>query len=79
MDIAWEQNEITVKSALFHLQDKKSLAYTTVMTILTRLTEKKLLKRTKKGRNYIYSPAISKEKFLNSKISLINSCLKQFK
>lgn len=78
MEVAWKENEITVKSALFFLQEEKSLAYTTVMTILNRLTEKNLLSREKEGRNFIYRPLISRKEFLNQKISLIKSCLKQF-
>src|ERR1700735_3055846 len=35
----------------------KPLAYTTVMTVLTRLHTKGLLSRKKKGRQYLYSKA----------------------
>ena len=36
------------------------LAYTTVMTVLTRLFEKGLVTRTQKGRAFAYSPAQSR-------------------
>ena len=36
---------------------KKKLAYTTVMTILTRLYEKGFVKRHKESRQYLYSPS----------------------
>lgn len=36
--------------------DEDGLAYTTVMTVLARLTDKELLDRTKVGRGYEYSP-----------------------
>lgn len=40
------------------------LAYTTVMTILTRLWKKELVTRTQEGRAFAYSPAISEADFL---------------
>jgi len=35
----------------------RELAYTTVMTVLTRLHEKGLVRRQKEGRHYLYAPA----------------------
>jgi predicted transcriptional regulator len=35
------------------------LAYTTVMTVLTRLWEKRLVRRERRGRAYAYSPALT--------------------
>ena len=35
------------------------LAYTTIMTILTRLTQKGLVTRERRGRAYAYAPAVS--------------------
>jgi len=32
------------------------LAYTTVMTVMTRLTGKKVLSRSRSGRQYVYAP-----------------------
>jgi predicted transcriptional regulator len=40
----------------------KKLAYTTVMTILSRLYEKGLLKREKNGRQFLYSHATKVDK-----------------
>jgi len=36
-------------------------AYTTVMTIVTRLCDKGLLQRQRRGRGFVYRPALSKE------------------
>ena len=38
---------------------KPALAYTTIMTVMNRLFEKKILKREKKSKSYIYSIANS--------------------
>jgi predicted transcriptional regulator len=37
----------------------QDLAYTTVMTILTRLWQKGLVERERRGRAYLYRPAVS--------------------
>jgi predicted transcriptional regulator len=39
------------------------LAYTTVMTILTRLWQKGLVKRQRQGRAYAYAPVMSEAEF----------------
>ncbi|MQA17876.1 MAG: BlaI/MecI/CopY family transcriptional regulator [Pseudonocardiaceae bacterium] len=40
-----------------------SLAYTTVMTLLVRLTTKGLLTRRRRGRAYVYRPRISRSDY----------------
>lgn len=59
MDILWEHKEGTTRNVLEKLPDK--LAYTTVATILQRLSEKKLLKKQLTKNGYIYKPSISKD------------------
>lgn len=39
-------------------------AYTTVMTIMGRLYEKRLLRRRSQGKAYLYEPRISEDEFL---------------
>jgi predicted transcriptional regulator len=34
------------------------LAYTTVMTVMSRLAEKEILRRERQGRGYVYEPAV---------------------
>lgn len=45
------------------------LAYTTVMTELSRMAEKGLLKREKRGKAYFYSPQISKKSFVKNNLA----------
>lgn len=40
-----------------------ALAYTTVMTVLTRLHKKDLLNRSLQGRAYLYGPALSESDY----------------
>lgn len=47
------QEEMTVSDVMKHLGGGD--AYTTIMTVLSRLYEKGVLKRSKEGRSFIYS------------------------
>lgn len=66
MDILWEQKKCSARDILSLLKHEKKLAYTTVATILQRLYDKGLLKRTIDKTVHIYSPKISKEKYSKS-------------
>jgi len=75
MEIAWDRQSLTVKQALFHLGEKNRRAYTTVMTVLSRLADKKLLKRQKAGRTFVYRPAVDRESFLKKRVEAVADCL----
>lgn len=49
---------LSVRGVLERINQKRDqkLAYTTVMTIMTRLVEKDILRRHKEGRGYAYEP-----------------------
>lgn len=66
MTIVWEREEVSVQDVKDALEPKRPLAYTTVMTVMSRLADKGLLKRHKEGRAYIYRPAGSQEKVAGS-------------
>lgn len=48
------------------LQATREIAYTTVMTVMTRLTGRGLLRRAKEGRAYVYTPAVRREELAGS-------------
>ena len=75
MDLAWQKKDLTVKTALFHLDAEKDLAYTTVMTVLARLAEKGLLQKRKEGRGFVYEPAIDKSTFVKQRIAIVANCI----
>lgn len=77
MELAWELDEITVKQAQLYLQQDSNPAYTTVMTVLNRLAEKKLLRRVKDGRHFRYRPTESREEFLSRQFKVVTDCLKR--
>jgi predicted transcriptional regulator len=60
MDQLWRTGSSTVAEVLAALNDGAAtpLAYTTVMTILSRLFEKGFVSRTKDGRGFRYSAAV---------------------
>ena len=65
MEIVWQsQHPISVRDVTEILQKKRKIAYTTVMTIMGRLTEKGLLRCKTAEKAYIYQPSYSKDKFL---------------
>ena len=77
MEIAWAQDSLTVKQALFHLGETNQRAYTTVMTVLSRLAEKGFLTRERTGRSFVYRPNIDRESFLKSRVKTVADCIKK--
>ena len=51
----------TVREIVDDVGKRRDLAYTTVMTIMSRLHEKGLLARERDGKGYVYRPAFSRE------------------
>ncbi|MFA4831184.1 MAG: BlaI/MecI/CopY family transcriptional regulator [Patescibacteria group bacterium] len=80
MEIIWKQKEGTVRSILGQIQKKKKIAYTTIMTIMSRLYEKSLLRRRADASGaYRYFPRQTKEEFF-ARVSgdLITKMLKNY-
>ncbi len=66
MDVVWNQKKATVYSVVEELCHERKLAYTTVMTVMSRLASKGVLIREKKGKTFFYQPKECKEKFIHS-------------
>ncbi len=57
MDAVWRAGEpVVVREVVDELNERRaeSLAYTTVMTVMSRLADKEVLARRKVGRGYVY-------------------------
>ncbi len=67
MDLLWRRDDATVRWVVDRLRKKEDVAYTTVMTVMSRLVEKGVLRRESAGRAYVYRPARTKEEFLEDK------------
>lgn len=65
MEIVWARgNAVSVKAVAEVLSKKRPIAYTTVMTVMARLSAKDILERRIAGNSYLYKPKVSKEKFI---------------
>lgn len=63
MDVVWQQGATTVSQVHKALRDKKDIAYTTVMTTMSRMAKKRLLTQDRSQTSYVYAPALNKEDF----------------
>jgi predicted transcriptional regulator len=61
LEETWRRGETSVRDIVTSFNEQ--VAYTTVMTTLDRLYKKKLLKRRKDGRAFIYSPLVTRAQF----------------
>ncbi len=65
MEQMWQRGEATVRDIATDIQEKRPVAYTTVMTVMSHLAEKGLLTRTSLDKKtHLYTVALSKEEFL---------------
>lgn len=56
MRVVWDTGHATVHEVLAALAPGRTPAYTTVMTVMSRLVDKGLLSRRKEGRAFVYGP-----------------------
>lgn len=63
MWLVWQQGQATVKQIHRVLSRKREIAYTTVMTTMSRLADKGIMKRTRRGMAYLYRPTMSRPEF----------------
>ena len=66
MGLVWSRDKVTVREIHKELclTSSKNIAYTTVMTTMTRLAKKGLLSTIKEGNAYLYEATHNKEEFL---------------
>lgn len=68
MDEVWRREEVTVREVLEVLNEgRKQRAYTTIMTIMSRLHGKGLLQRKRRGKTDVYRPVMSREEYLDAR------------
>ena len=68
MDVVWSKrlSSFAVGDVLAILEKQRDIAYTTVMTTVTRLYETGILQRERDGKRYLYSPKLTREEFMES-------------
>ncbi|MDJ0842494.1 MAG: BlaI/MecI/CopY family transcriptional regulator [Acidobacteriota bacterium] len=75
MERLWESGNASVRQVHSALSEDGKIAYTTVMTVMTRLAEKGLLERQKDGKSYVYAPSVNREQFAAAASGRIFSAL----
>jgi predicted transcriptional regulator len=68
MKIVWQLKSATVRDVYQALQDKRPVAYTTVMTMMKILEEKGFLKKTLIERTHLYKPAKPMEQVVGAMV-----------
>jgi len=68
MEIVWEQgwDEFAVTDVHELLGSQREIAYTTVMTTVSRLYDKELLTRLKEGRRYLYRSMMTRSDYIEA-------------
>lgn len=75
MDVAWRLGDATVRDVHDELSSGRRIAYTTVMTTMTRLAAKGMLQRDTAGLAHRYRPAVSRDVYARSAVGEVLSWL----
>ncbi len=79
MQAVWSSETCTVRDVHERLRLSRSIAYTTVMTVMARLTKKGLLSRKMIDGSYLYEPVMSQSEFERSVVgAVLDSLLESF-
>jgi BlaI family penicillinase repressor len=62
MKIIWEKGKATVREVTDAVSAKRTMAYTTVLTMLRELENKGLLTHEVDGRTYVYKPVVQRKR-----------------
>ncbi len=68
MKIVWEIEPATVRTVYEALLERRKIAYTTVMTMMKILEQKKYLKKTLADRAHVYRPAKPKQQVIRGMV-----------
>ncbi|MCA9291349.1 MAG: BlaI/MecI/CopY family transcriptional regulator [Phycisphaerales bacterium] len=70
--ILWDEGPRTVREVMNHLHERgRKVAYTTVLTFLTRLEQKQFVRSDKSGVAYVYKPTVTRERVTRSRLRAI--------
>lgn len=65
MDILWNGNEKSIKEVQKIIEKERTINFNTVMTVMNRLVEKKILEKRVVGRTSLYKPIMTKMEFID--------------
>ncbi len=69
LKVLWRIGPATVRDVMAELDEHRPRAYTSVMSLMNVMAEKRLLKRERNGRAYVYHPLWSEEATLGGLVS----------
>ena len=69
MNDLWKHDTSTVREVMARLKKSNPMAYTTVLTVMRRLREKRFLTSERDGRTDRYQPTVSKEQMASRGLS----------
>ena len=81
MDEVWAHGDATVHQVrdAINARSGRARAYTTVMTVMTRLTDKGLLDRDRRGRQHVYVAVLGREDYLDARArSEVSALVEEF-
>lgn len=64
MELLWTMERVTVRDIYEVINQRRGIAYTTILTIMNRLKKKKLLRAESTGKTYFYTPVLSREQLI---------------
>ncbi len=68
MKVVWQLKTPTVRDVYETLRERRKIAYTTVMTMLNILEQKKYLKKSRRERAYVYQAVRPKNQVIRSMV-----------
>jgi predicted transcriptional regulator len=75
LDVLWDREEATTQDVLEHLNRDRTLALTTVATLLSRLERKSVLTHRRDGRQYVYRATVTRSEVRRSKVRELTATL----
>ena len=68
MKVVWRLKDVSVREVYETLRERRTVAYTTVMTMMNTLEAKGYLKKTLDGRAFRYRAAIQEQRVVNAMV-----------
>jgi BlaI family penicillinase repressor len=69
MQALWRRGQATVAEVRQELEPGRSLAYTTIATMLTKMERKGLIDHRRDGRTFIYRPLVERDQVRGSMVA----------
>ncbi|MSV27733.1 MAG: BlaI/MecI/CopY family transcriptional regulator [Bryobacterales bacterium] len=68
MKVVWRLEKATVRAVYEVLLDRRKIAYTTVMTMMKILEQKKYLSKTQDEKAYVYTPSVPRNQVIRGMV-----------